>query len=75
MTRRHHPLEGQVLEILKGGQRDLLVQLRDGSAIRLPRSWTDANGAPVPQPLPATLVTVSSVRELVTLLAALRQRP
>ena len=75
MTRRHHPLEGQVFEILKGGQKDLLVQLGDGSAIRLPRSWTDADGAPVPQPLPATLVTVSSVRALITLLEALRRRP
>ena len=73
--RRHHPLEGQVLEILKGGHGDLLVQLGDGSAIRMPRSWTDADGAPVPQSLPATLVTVSSVRELITLLDALRRRP
>ena len=73
--RRHHPLEGQVLEILRGGHRDLLVQLGDGSAIRLPRSWTDADGPPVSQPLPATLVTVSAVRELITLLDALSQRP
>ena len=75
ITRRHHPLEGQAFEILKDGQKDLLVQLRDGSAIRLPRAWTDADGAPFPQPLPATLVTVSSVRELITLLDALRRRP
>ena len=75
MTRRHHPLEGQALEILKDGQTHLLLQLRDGSAIRLPRSWTDADGAPAPSPLPATLVTVDSVRELITLLDALRRRP
>jgi len=49
--------------------------LADGSAIRMPRSWTDADGAPVPEPLPATLVTVDSVRELIALLDALRRRP
>ena len=45
MTRRHHPLEGQTFEVLKVGKKDLLVQLRDGSTIKLPRSWTDADGA------------------------------
>ena len=75
MTRRHHPLEGQTLEILKGGRKDLLVQLRDGSAIRLPRSWTDADGATVPDSCPATIFTVASVRELAALLDALKQRP
>ena len=74
MTRRHHPLEGQTFEVLKGGKKDLLVQLRDGSTIKLPRSWTDADGATALESSPAAVFTLASVRELAALLDALRQR-
>jgi len=74
VIRRHHPLEGQSLEVLKGGQH-LIVRLRDGSTMRLLRSWTDADGPDVSQPSQlSTMFTIDSLRELIGLLEALRRR-
>jgi hypothetical protein len=75
VIRRHHPLAGQSVEVLKGGQH-LIVRLRDGSTMRLPRSWTDADGVPVSRPAPPSNVfTIAALRELIALLEALRRRP
>ena len=61
--------------MLKGGQH-LIVRLRDGSTLRLARSWTDADGVPVSQPpQPSTVFTVGALRELIGLLDALKRRP
>jgi hypothetical protein len=46
ITRRHHPLEGQTLEVLRGGQIHIVVRPPDGTPMRVPRAWTDADGAP-----------------------------
>jgi len=74
VIRRHHPLEGESLEVLKGGQH-LIVRLRDGSTMRMPRSWTDADGPPTSRPSQlSTVFTIDSLRELIALLQALRLR-
>jgi hypothetical protein len=74
VIRRHHPLEGESLEVLKGGQH-LIVRLGDGSTMRMPRSWTDADGPTVSRASkPSTLFTIDSLRELIALLEALRRR-
>ena len=74
MTRRHHPLRGEVGEVLVEGQRDqLVVALPDGSTMWLPRAWTDADGVEAaPDEAVTTTVTVEAVRELLALVAALR---
>ena len=74
VIRRHHPLERQSLEVLKGGKH-LIVRLRDGSTMRLLRSWSDADGPDVSQPSqPSTVFTIDSLRGLIGLLEALRRR-
>jgi len=75
VIRRHHPLHGQSLEVLKGGQH-LIVRLRDGSTMRLPRAWTDADGvAGSPSAQLSTVFTIEALRELLGLLDALKRRP
>jgi len=44
VIRRHHPLEGQQLEVLAERGTRIDVRLRDGTSMRMPRSWTDADG-------------------------------
>ena len=45
VVRRHHPLQGRMLEVQSAGKAMLVVRLADGSAMKLPRCWTDADGA------------------------------
>ena len=76
VTRRHHPLEGQQFEVLLAGREHLAIRLKDGSSMRIPRAWTDADGAQArtdPQRTPSALTGVA-LRELVELLDALRGR-
>jgi hypothetical protein len=72
LIRRHHPLEGQLLEVVRGGPVQLVVRLGDGTAMRLPRSWTDIDGAPVRAA--DSIYTVDSLRELLELVEAFRRR-
>ena len=74
--RRHHPLRGRELEVLiQQGKTLLVVRLPDGSAMRMPRAWTDADGGSVPDELLGTCVyTPESLRELIRLVEALRAR-
>jgi hypothetical protein len=75
ITRRHHPLAGKDLEVLCGGNSYLVVRLADKSSMRLPRAWTDADG-PLAEHghMPATRLTVTSLRELMILVTALKER-
>ncbi len=74
MIRLHHPLVGKEFIVLKGGAKEILVQLEDGSTMKLPRSWTDADGAQTPLRERQTRFTVESLRRLITLLDALMER-
>jgi len=76
VTRRHHPLRDRELEVLiEQGKTLLVVRLPDGSAMRIPRAWTDADGGAVPEELSVTGVyTPESLRELIGLVDALRAR-
>ena len=69
LTRRHHPLRGQEMEVVLGGPRIIVVRLRDGTSMRVPRAWTDADGAQVEGP--ENIFTVESLHELAALLDAL----
>ena len=72
MTRRHHPLEEQVLDVVKGGPVYVVVRLRDGTTMRLPRAWTDVDG--VAASVSASIYCVDSLREFLELVEALRRR-
>jgi hypothetical protein len=53
----------------------LVVRLPDGSAMRMPRAWTDADGAAIGQELSGiTIFAAESLRELIGLVDALRAR-
>ena len=77
VTRRHHPLRDRELEVLiEQGKALLVVRLPDGSAMRIPRAWTDADGRTVPEePSVTGVYTPESLRELIGLVDALRARP
>ncbi|MGH7288905.1 MAG: hypothetical protein ACREI8_12895 [Myxococcota bacterium] len=64
VARRHHPLEGQVVKVLTGGPAQVVVRLRDGTSMRLPRAWTDADGAP-PSNRSEHVFSAESLRELI----------
>lgn len=71
LTRRHHPLEGHVLEVMMRGRTQIVVRLRDGTVMRLPRAWTDADGI-APAPVCERVFTVEALRELLARIARLR---
>ena len=74
MTRRHHPLEGQELEVMLAGKEQLAVRLKDGTSMRIPRAWTDADGASPPSTTSPAALTGDAIRELVALIDALVRR-
>ena len=75
VTRRNHPLYDQELEVLNAGKQVLVVRLADGSPMKMPRAWTDADGAgPAQEPTLLSVFTNEALRELLNLLKALRNR-
>lgn len=72
LTRRHHPLEGQTLEVLRDGRAQLIVRLSDGTSMRVPRRWTDIDGAV--ELARESVCTIDSLREVLELVEALRRR-
>ena len=72
LTRRRHPLEGQLLDVVRGGRAQIVVRLNDGTTMRLPRSWTDIDGV---RALPVeSIYTIDSLRELLEHVEVLRRR-
>jgi len=71
LTRRHHPLEGQVLDVVTSGRTQVVVRVSDGTVMRLPRAWTDADGPP-PAPTGEHVFTVDALRALLARVAFLR---
>jgi hypothetical protein len=52
VTRRHHPLYNQELEVLNADKQTLVLRLADGSPMKMPRAWC---GSPKP---PAMLMVL-----------------
>ena len=71
LTRRHHPLAGQVLDVVMSGRTQIVVRLGDGTAMRVPRAWTDAEGTSVPTG--ESVFTVEALRALLARVALLRR--
>jgi hypothetical protein len=75
VIRRHHPLEGESLEVTSAGKCYLIVRLPDTSTLRIARAWTDADGPAVCEERRiATQLTADALRELMTLVDALKLR-
>jgi hypothetical protein len=73
LTRPHHPLEGQVFEVVSAGPSSVVIRLGNGTSMRVLRSWTDADGPPVSRS--QVVFTADSVRALLELVDALRKTP
>ena len=73
VTRRHHPLEGLLFDVMTGGPTQIVVRLGDGTAMRLPRAWTDADGLP-PSSGADRIFSVDALRELIERVDALVRR-
>jgi hypothetical protein len=60
------------MDVVLSGPRIIVVRLRDGTSMRVPRAWTDADGPSVEGP--ESVFTVESLHELATLLDAFAHR-
>jgi len=60
------------MEVVLGGPRIIVVRLRDGTSMRVPRAWTDADGRSVEGP--ENVFTVESLHDLALLLEAFARR-
>ena len=74
IIRRHHPLEGRHLDVLSAGRATVVVSLTDGSSLKLPRRWTDADGIACTDLSGDSPFTLHGLRELLRLFIALRER-
>jgi hypothetical protein len=74
ITRRHHPLNGQVLELLSVGKTTVVVRLGDGSSMKIPRRWSDVDGVPCQELTGDAVLSLHGLRELLDLFEALRGR-
>lgn len=75
VVRRHHPLKGMELEVVRGGKSVLVVRHPDSLTMRIPRDWTDIDGAlRAPKTGPDTQLTVETLRDLVHLVDVLLDR-
>ncbi|MCC6194850.1 MAG: hypothetical protein IT518_10325 [Burkholderiales bacterium] len=74
IIRRHHPLETKELELLSGGKTWVVLRLADGSALKILRRWTDADGAVCTELAGHSQLALGGLRELLALLERLRAR-
>ena len=74
ITRRHHPLNGQTLELLSVGKATVVVRLGDGSSMKILRRWTDVDGAACTELAGDSVLSLRGLRELLSLFTALRAR-
>jgi hypothetical protein len=75
IIRRHHPLEGIELDVVRGGRSELLVRHPDSLTMRIPRAWTNADAAsPAPRAETDIQLTVEALRELIHLVDVLGDR-
>ena len=74
MTRRHHPLRGCEFEVVKDGRECLSIRMPDGTPMRIPRRWTNADGPPASADAAEAVFTVESLRQLEMLLDGILER-
>jgi len=69
ITRHAHPLHGREFDVLKDGNGCIVIQLEDGTSMRIPRAWTDADGS-VDHTRELTVFTMESLEQVVSLVEA-----
>jgi len=74
ITRRHHPLNGQELQLLSVGKTTVVVRLGDGSSMKILRHWTDVDGVASTELSGNSKLSLRGLRELLGLCTALRER-
>jgi len=75
ITRRHHPLQSQQFDVAIGGRKRITIRLDDGTTMRIPRGWTDADGGrPQDERQRDGVLTIDSLRRLFDLIDALASR-
>ena len=75
ITRSHHPLKQQKLVVLNAGPKSLVVRLKDGSTMKIPRLWTDIDGlASGSEMCDSEIFTLEACRELIELIDSLKRR-
>ena len=60
--------------MMNSGPKILVIRLADESTVRIPRSWTDADGARVEDEVCDHVFTADALRELVALINSLARR-
>ncbi len=73
ITRHAHPLRGRELDVLMDGAQCLVVRLDNGTSMRIPRAWTDADGVAA-EPQDLTVFTTESLRRVLDLADAFLRR-
>ena len=73
ITRHAHPLQGRELDVLQDGNIYIVIQLEDGTSMRIPRTWTDADGS-VGHTRELTVFTMESLEQVVSLVEAFLHR-
>ena len=63
-----------MFEVLQTGPRQLVIRALDGITMRLPRVWTDADGAPAESGGAEAVLSVEAIRTLLEMVEALRRR-
>src|SRR5204863_4288408 len=78
IVRRHHPLEGQTLDIFawshRGGQLHLVLVRPDGTHSLMPAAWTDLHSPCTTDDRPATLASRAELLHMRTIVDALLRR-
>jgi len=74
IIRRHHPLEGQELDLLSATKNWAVVRLPDGSSLKILRVWTDADTTTCMELTGNSQLCLSGLRELLKQFEALRKR-
>jgi len=75
VTRRHHPLFGRELEVIRANKVMLTIRLHDGSTMKVLRAWTNAGRATrVVEPPRCSVLSNEGVRGLIDLVSAMRRR-
>jgi hypothetical protein len=60
--------------VLQGGRERITLRLSDGTSIRMPRRWTDADGGAAADGPDETILTVDAVRCMLALIEAFVRR-
>jgi hypothetical protein len=75
ITRHEHPLKDQEFEVLMDGNERIVIRLEDGTSMRIPRGWTNADGTSNDgQPGRIAVFNIDSLRRLLELVEAFLQR-